>query len=320
MADSIDASVKLLEDCLGLKQNELFLIVTDNKKIALAQQLHHAGQRIGAESMLLLMEEREKSGQEPPIPVAEAMKQADAVVCITEHSLTHTAARKEAVATGTRVATMPGITEDMFYHGAVTADYQKVRALTEKVTTYLEQSSEVRIEKEGESLTFSIAGRHGIASTGVLTERGDSGNLPSGEAYIAPVEGTATGKVEVDGSIADIGILNSPLWLTLENGKLVDVKGEAAEQLLTLLHTDKSRQLAEFGIGTNDKARITGVVLEDEKVYGTIHLAFGSNVTFGGQIEAGVHIDLVIKEPDVYLDGKKFIDKGVPLVNMSLSK
>jgi leucyl aminopeptidase (aminopeptidase T) len=315
MADSIDVSAKLLVDCLGLKQEELFLIVTDNQKITLAQQLYQAGRRIGAESMLLLMEEREKSGQEPPAPVAEAMKRADAVVCITEHSLTHTAARKEAVATGTRVATMPGITEDMFYHGAITADYQKVKVLTEKITTYLEQNNRVRIEKDGESLTFSIAGRHGIASTGVLTNRGDSGNLPSGEAYIAPVEGTANGKIKVDGSIADIGILSSPLWLTLENGRIVDAQGEAADQFLTLLHTDQSRQLAEFGIGTNDKARITGVVLEDEKVYGTIHLAFGSNVTFGGQIEAGVHIDLVIKEPNVYLDEKKFMEKGIPIVN-----
>jgi leucyl aminopeptidase (aminopeptidase T) len=313
VTDAVTICKKLLEDCLGLKHGEVFLVVTDPKKEELAQHLYHAGKQIGAESMLFLMEEREKSGQEPPAPVAEAMKQADAVVCITEHSLTHTSAKKSAVATGTRVATMPGITADMFYNGAITADYQQVKDLTEKVTAYLERSHEVRIEKEGQSLTFSIAGRHGIASTGVLVNRGDSGNLPSGEAFIAPVEGTASGKIKVDGSVADIGILHSPLELTLEEGRLIQVDGEAADPLLTLLHTEKSRQLAEFGIGTNNKARITGVVLEDEKVYGTIHLAFGSNVTFGGQIEAGVHIDLVIKEPDVYLDGQKFMEKGVPL-------
>ncbi|WP_028776293.1 aminopeptidase [Shimazuella kribbensis] len=315
MSDSVEICVNVLKDCLALQKEELFLVVTDEKKADLAQHLYQAGRKIGAESMLLLMEEREKSGQEPPVPVAEAMKKADAVVCITEHSLTHTIARKEAVATGTRVATMPGITADMFYHGAITANYQQVKVLTEKITAYLEKSTEVRIEKDGETLTFSIAGRHGIASTGVLTERGDSGNLPSGEAFIAPLEGTASGKIKVDGSVADIGILHSPLWLTIEEGRLVEVEGEAAEQLLTLLHSDESRQLAEFGIGTNNKARITGVVLEDEKVYGTIHLAFGSNVTFGGQIEAGVHIDLVIKEPDVYLDGEKFMDKGIPMVD-----
>jgi leucyl aminopeptidase (aminopeptidase T) len=314
LTDSVTVCVDLLKDCLALQKKELFLIVTDDNKVDLAQYLYQAGKQIGAETMLLLMEEREKSGQEPPEPVAEAMKSADVVVCITEHSLTHTTAKKEAVAAGTRVATMPGITADMFYHGAITANYHQVKALTEKVTTYLEKSKEVRIEKDGETLTFSIAGRHGIASTGVLTNHGDSGNLPSGEAFIAPVEGTASGKIKVDGSVADIGILRSPLWLTLEEGRLVGVDGEAAEQLLTLLHSDESRQLAEFGIGTNNKARITGVVLEDEKVYGTIHLAFGSNVTFGGQIEAGVHIDLVIKEPDVYLDGKKFMVKGIPVV------
>jgi NADPH:quinone reductase len=67
---------------------------------------------------------------------------------------------------------------------------------------------------------------------------------------------------------------------------------------------------AEFGIGTNPSARITGIVLEDEKVYGTIHIAFGSNKPFGGTTEAGVHIDCVVKFPTVWLDGEKIIENG----------
>ncbi|TGU57377.1 aminopeptidase, partial [Mesorhizobium sp. M00.F.Ca.ET.186.01.1.1] len=77
-----------------------------------------------------------------------------------------------------------------------------------------------------------------------------------------------------------------------------------------ILGDQDGRLLGEFGIGTNDKARITGVVLEDEKVYGTIHVAFGSNNTFGGTIVAGVHIDLVVKDPDVYLDDTCIMKSG----------
>lgn len=47
------------------------------------------------------------------------MVQSDVVVCVTEHSLTHTQARMTAAAAGARVATMPGITEEMFLEGAI---------------------------------------------------------------------------------------------------------------------------------------------------------------------------------------------------------
>lgn len=79
---------------------------------------------------------------------------------------------------------------------------------------------------------------------------------------------------------------------------------------MKILGDDDGRLLGEFGIGTNNKARITGVVLEDEKVYGTIHVAFGSNNTFGGTISAGVHIDGVVKQPDVYINEKMLMEKG----------
>jgi leucyl aminopeptidase (aminopeptidase T) len=257
-----------------------------------------------------MMKPRQKSGEEPPVLVAEAMKQADVVICVTEHSLTHTNARRDAVFVGARVATMPGITLDMFSEGAITADYAKVKEVTNKLTKVLDSGGLVKIVKDGKELTFSIEGRRGVASTGVHLNPGDSGNIPSGESYIAPVEGTASGQIVVDGSIAGIGKIDSPLLLTVEKGRLVGAEGPYAEELITMLGEEEGRQLGEFGIGTNDKARITGIVLEDEKVYGTIHIAFGSNLTFGGTVDAGVHIDLVVKQPDVYIDDQKLLNNG----------
>nr|WP_052168369.1 aminopeptidase [Brevibacillus sp. HB1.4B] len=297
-------------NCLALQANETFLVVADERKRDIGEALWEAGKQLGAEAMLMVMKEREKSGQEPPAAVAAAMKSADVVVCVTQHSLTHTKARKEAAANGTRLATMPAITEDMFLAGAISADYTQVKALTERVTEMLTRASTVRIEKAGKSLTFSIADRNGVPSTGMYVNPGESGNLPSGEAYIAPLEGTAEGQILVDGSIAGIGKIDSPLLLTVQNGRITEAEGTAGERLLQMLGDQDGRMLGEFGIGTNDKARITGVVLEDEKVYGTIHVAFGSNNTFGGTIVAGVHIDLVVKEPDVYLDDKCIMKSG----------
>lgn len=306
----IGISMNVLKDCLGLRSGELLAVVADDDKRELAESVYEAGKRLGAESMLLVMQPRSKSGEEPPAPVAEAMAKADVAVCITTHSMTHTAARKQAAAAGTRVATMPGMTDDMFSHGAITADYAQVKEMTEQVAALLSAGREVRIEKDGLSLSFSIDGRDGVLSTGLYLNPGESGNLPSGEAYIAPLEGTAAGRIIVDGSIAGIGALNSPLVLTVEQGRLTAAEGEGGEKLLEMLGSGDGRLLGEFGIGTNNKARITGVVLEDEKVYGTIHVAFGSNNTFGGTVAAGVHIDAVVMKPDVYIDGKLIMRAG----------
>lgn len=304
------SSKKLLAECLALKAGENFLVVADGPKQTLGELLQKAGRELGAESVLMVMEERSRSGEEPPAAVAAAMGAAQAVVCVTEHSLTHTNARKRAAAAGARVATMPGITEDMFLNGAVTADYLQVKELTEQLTARLTQARHVRVEKAGRALEFSIENRDGVPSTGMFVEPGQSGNLPSGEAYIAPVEGSASGQLLADGSVAGYGVLAAPLLLTVEQGRLVQAEGDGAKELLEMLGDGDGRWLGEFGIGTNDKARITGVVLEDEKVFGTIHVAFGSNNTFGGQIAAGVHIDIVVKEPDVYLDGRLIMSQG----------
>lgn len=307
----VEISMNTLADCLGLKSGETFLVVTDESRKELAEALHEAGKRLGAESMQAVMKERAKSGEEPPEAIAAAMTKAQVVVCITKHSLTHTQARKQAAAAGARLATMPGITEDMFLEGAIAADYTQVKALTEKVTDMLTGAQTVRIEKDGRSLEFSIQGRDGVPSTGMYLEPGQSGNLPSGEAYIAPVEGTAEGQIVVDGSIAGIGKLSGPIVLTVEKGRLTAAEGgPEGEKLLQMLGDGDGRLLGEFGIGTNEKARITGVVLEDEKVYGTIHVAFGSNNTFGGVVAAGVHIDCVVGKPDVYLDGRQIMKNG----------
>src|SRR4051794_33677585 len=125
----VENSKNVLRECLGLKERELFLVVTDDVKKELGESLYEAGKLLGAEAMIVVMKEREKSGEEPPASIAAAMVQSDAVVCITEHSLTHTQARKNAAASGTRIATMPGITEDMFLEGAISADYGKVKEL-----------------------------------------------------------------------------------------------------------------------------------------------------------------------------------------------
>ena len=257
------------------------------------------------------MKERNVSGEEPPKPVAEAMKAADVVICPTAQSVTHTNAKLAAQNAGARVATMPGITEEMFTKGAMTANYDKVLELTNKLTAMLTEAHTARIEKDGYSLTLNLEGRKGIPSPGVYREKGQCGNLPSGEAYIAPLEDGVNGEILVDGSMVGVGKLDSPLHFTIKDGKPISIEGKDADKLKILTKNDHNRTVAELGIGTNEAAILNGIILEDEKVYGTVHVAFGTNNTFGGVNKADCHMDGIMLHPTLYLDDQLIIKNGV---------
>lgn len=304
----------VLSSCLAVKKGEEVLIVTDNTRKEIGEAIYEAAGNLGCERLLMVMNERELSGQEPPKAVAAAMKRADVVIAPTAQSLTHTNARIEAAKAGTRVATMPGITEEMFSQGAMTADYSKVEKMTAVVTEMLSKASVARIEKDGHTLTISIKGRDGVPSPGVYREPGKCGNLPSGEAYIAPLEDGSEGEMIVDGSMVGIGKLDSPLHMVISGGKLRSVTGEKSENLDVLLKNETNGTLCELGIGTNEAAVLNGIILEDEKVYGTVHIAFGTNTSFGGVNKAECHMDGIILRPTLYLDEIKVIEDGVFLV------
>lgn len=289
---------------LTLNFSEKVLIITDDDKQTIADLFYQVSKELAKESILVKMPTRSKSGEEPPQIISSLMKLADVILCITEHSMTHTNARKEASKLGARIATLPGISLDMLENGAITADYDEIEKLTEKYCELLDNGENVEILKDGYQLKFSIKGRKSIRSTGVFKEKGEFGNIPSGESYIAPIETSANGKMIIDGSISNIGMLDDPITIEIKDGKLVNASGKNGQKLLELLGDGDGRTIAEFGIGTNKKARLSGNVLEDEKVFGTVHIAFGSNKSFGGQIEAGVHIDCVIKNPIVLIDSK----------------
>ncbi len=302
-----DIALKVLKDHLNVQSSETLLILTDVQKQDLATIFYEAGLTITANTMLMVMPLLEKSGQEPIHAVSSLMANADVSLCLTSHSLTHTAARKNACEKGGRVATMPGITLEMLEQGALHADAQEIEEMVEKYVQLLDKAAGIRIVKDGHELTFSVKNRLGIRSTGVIRQAGEHGNIPSGESYIAPIESSANGEILVDGSIANIGVLKEPLLLKISNGRLVEAIGPDGPRLLELLGEENGRIIAEFGIGANKSAMLCGNVLEDEKVYGTIHIAFGSNVPFGGANAADVHIDCVVKNPVVYFDGERVI-------------
>jgi leucyl aminopeptidase (aminopeptidase T) len=306
----------VLESSLGLKAAERLVVVTDTLTLPIGQALFEGGLQAGAVGVLSLIAPTGRNGSEPPPAAAASMLEADVLVCPTRFSLSHTQARLRATEAGARVATMPGIHPAMFFDGPISADYAEVERRTLELQRLLTASENVLVRSGSRSeLRFSIRGRDGRASTGRLLTPGAFGNLPSGEAYLAPLEGTAEGELIVNASVAGVGRVEAPVRLLIRGGELVEAEGAIGGRLLEILgDRPGARNVAEFGIGTNEKARITGVILEDEKAIGTIHIAFGDNSTFGGTVQAGVHIDTVIQGPDVFLDDFQILGAGRLLV------
>lgn len=301
---------------MGLKQGESLVVLTDPQRRPIAEALVAGARDLGAETLLVEMSERVTHGSEPPPAVAAAMAECDVCIAPTTKSVSHTAARKEANARGVRIATMPQITEDMLVR-TMAADYGEVRRRSGILARALTEGNDVRITApQGTDLTLYIGGREGIADDGDLTAPGSFGNLPAGEGFIAPVEGRAQGTIAFDGSIWPIGLLDEPLVVSIDDGYATDISGPRADELRRALepHGREAFAVAELGIGTNEAAMLTGNVLEDEKIMGTIHLAFGDNHTFGGTTRVSSHQDGIVMTPTLSIDGKVYLEEGRLLV------
>ena len=203
---------------------------------------------------------------------------------------------------------------------AIDTDYSRIRETGKKLKSALDWGKEIDITtKSGTSLHLDIRGKTSIANTGEYREPGIGGNLPAGEVYIAPNKSSTEGTVVLDGTLKHRWgscLLKQPVTLIVERGQVTDIKGGREAQFLhkSLEWANGKarfpwgiRYIGELGIGINQDANLVGSTVLDEKVYGTAHVAMGSNYWFGGDIYAIIHMDQVFKDPLVYIDGKKLV-------------
>lgn len=313
MGSGLDKAVKkVLRNCLDLEPGEEVLVICNPATEELGALLRINAQGEGGDATLAVISERDSHAAEPPAPVAAAMLAADAIVAPTVQSISHTQARRAASERGARVASMPGVTQEMLAR-VMGADLRLLRKRGTALGRALGAGAEARITCErGSDLRLGLVDRTSIVDAGALNMRGAFGNIPCGEAFIAPVEGTAEGKLVVDGSIAAIGKVSAPVELTVEGGNLTAAGGSEGDRLLALLaaHGEGGTNVAELGIGTNEEAILTGNILEDEKILGTAHVAFGASAAIGGRVQVPVHLDCVIRRPTVTIDGTVVVKSG----------
>jgi leucyl aminopeptidase (aminopeptidase T) len=302
----LQAASEAALDCVGVRGDDVVAVLFNAEQRAIGEALVESSRRRTDAVRVVEFAALSRHGEEPPSEVADAMLAADVVLAPTSMSLSHTQARLAATRRGARIATMPTITEDIFIR-TLPVDDGQVSRISRAVSARLTAASHARLaSRAGTDILLTLAGREGQCDEGQLQEPGAFGNLPAGEGYIAPVETFGTGTIVMDGSLAGYGRLAEPMRITVRDGRAIQATGDAGQWLMNTLDGggQYGRSLAELGIGTNQHAELTGNVLEDEKAIGTAHLAFGASIGMGGANSATVHIDGVMLDVCVELDGE----------------
>jgi leucyl aminopeptidase (aminopeptidase T) len=307
-----------VETCAGLGAGEKALVLCNPETREVAEHVAAACRVRTPVVRLEVLEPLAIHGAAPPPQVGLLMLWADVVFCLTRMSLAHTAERFEATRKGTRFLSLPDYSLDVLAGKSLTFDFHRAVPVARRLGALLDDAHAIRVRtQQGTDLTFSAATRRANACPGLCLEPGTLGSPPDAEVNVAPLEGTAEGLLVVDGSIpcAELGLLTAPLTLQLKAGRVTEISGsaQAADMLQRLFDRagkPETRWLAEFGIGLNPLATLSGHMLEDEGCAGTVHFGFGSNATIGGTIRVPFHLDFVVKDATVAADGKIILDRS----------
>jgi leucyl aminopeptidase (aminopeptidase T) len=304
-----DAAETAIMQCLALEETESCCIITDDKRQPIGQALYQVASQVTDDATIVRFPPGGSHGAEPPDPVSAAMAASDVFLAPTTKSLSHTRARGEANEAGARGATLPGITEEVFTTG-LQADYETIAQHCENVLEQVTDAEEIRVTSpQGTDITFEPGDREWHDDTGIVHEDGEFSNLPAGEVFVSPED--VNGTYVVDGTMMPHGLLDDDqtLEFDVEDGQLTRISDdeirqsveEAAEEV-----GDAAYNLAELGIGTNVAVtELVGSVLLDEKAGGTVHIAIGDDAGIGGDTEAPIHFDGILREPTVYADGEE---------------
>lgn len=294
--------------------DEEVLVFAEPNDVDLARAVLRAVRAVGATGMLTVMPQLDAHGNEPPATVAKAMQTADVVFTVTTHAVTHTQSRLAATDAGTRIVVLRGVTTDMMIEGAMNTDFEELRDVTESVRDKMTVAAAARVTSPaGTDVTLDLGGRDAFSLDGYYHDVYGFATLPPGEAPTSPRSSGSSGSVVIDYSMDNLGELDEPIELTFENGTVTEISGgRDADRLRDLVSRsdDNAGNLAEFAIGTNRHARLIGNLAEDKKKRGTVHFAIGDDTSLGGTRESSIHLDGLVREPTVRLDGETVVENG----------
>jgi leucyl aminopeptidase (aminopeptidase T) len=299
-----------LTHVLGVKGGEHLLVVTDEHRIEIGNAFYEAGDRLGLEGKLFVLEDDERPLDDLPHDLKRALEGSDILINVfvayPEETPFRVKLLKTAEGMGNRVGHGPGISDDMMLEGAMRVDFPDLISLGDTMEERLRGAVKAHVTTpHGTDLWLSVKGRDFEAD--VRIPPGAWNNLPNGEVRAAPVEDDVHGTLVCDSSIGDLGKVPSPVTIEVVDGKIASIAsddGGFVERINDLTTVDlEASMIGELGIGINPAARVVGNMLEDEKVAGTVHIAFGNNTDMpGGKNSSKTHRDFHMTRPTVSME------------------
>lgn len=335
----LSGATTIIRQCLKLKQGEFLLIIEDEETIAAAQELKKVAESLNIYTEIIhipiLLQRQIPHERQLSDSIQDTIKKAQAILTCVNPGTDCFQFRDYILEANwsarTRIGHMPGANLDIL--SAADVDMGQLIESCKSIEKALARGKTIKMITRTalgtqHSLMADIGGwnRLPVTSDGII-EDGVWGNVPSGETYIAPIEGTAEGSIVINGSIPGLVIEpDEELILYFEKGRIAKIE---PENNTTAQHLQKTQIanaeikgdenwacLAEIGIGANTAVtKLTGNMLLDEKAAGTAHVALGSNTFMGGSIDSTIHCDMVIKNLMVIVDNKTILDKNGLCIN-----
>lgn len=314
MTDVQGATTVLVRDLLRMRRGETVMVYGDpGSDPRVVRAVVDAVEARGGLPLEVWYRLKGPPGTEPPAPMAEAMKAADAMVEFARTYLITTKAFERAMEAGSRHLCLTGMDEDMMIRCIGNVSLPALKAFGRALQKLTMRAKEIRVTSPaGTDLRFRIGRRPVILDTGECATPGRDSYL-GGQISWAALEPTIEGTVVLDGSVwppDELAPLKEPIRVVLRRGRIVAIEdGKAAEILASWVKHFRDRRMynvAHFCFGFNPGARICGKILEDERAFGAFVTGFGSQMAsfHGGYPLAKSHIDGVTTRPTVLFDGE----------------
>ena len=311
-----EATVKLL---VRPEPGDPFLIITDTTNyISLGEACLAAGIRAGADTQLIVKPRLSRGAVSEPGPILSDAIRASKLILAFCGGIVRAPATIEARSKGTRLLStgVRGI-EAYVVRALLDIDYEAMIRNAEVVAKLWDETKHCRVTSpQGTDVSFDLMPRKSVIGDGALSEDGEVDFFPGAQVSIAPVEETINGTIVIDASDGVNGIVRTLYSFTMKEGVITAVEGGAeADAMRNYLETrndEKIYRLCHFSIGLNPQARISGNLIEDERVLAAVDFGFGyQDPSFGGTVGLSpYHMDIMLATPTIYLDGKEMSGGG----------
>lgn len=314
-----ESAARVLEELLAVQPGEMVAIVTDDDSPGqMIDALVRALGDGGNEYAVLRQPSRSPAQKNRLNPaIARALEAADVLIALTmSGGAPIYSAEIKALLDARRLRMMSMVMRDMdiFTGGGALADYRALRSECERLQEIWRGGSLMEITSAaGTRISAPIGADRVIVECGYARRPGQSAAFSDGEVSSRPLQGQASGVFVIDGPAAEIGAPERPIAVVVRDGRVVAIEGTgiAADRLRRIVETvEHADNIAEFGIGMNPACRRNGKFEEEKKRRGQVHIAIGDNIFFGGNVESAIHMDLVVLDPTVRLDGRVLVEAG----------